>query len=114
TITIEAAGATLEWVGQDNSRLFAVGQATVTTPHGTASGTGGLTIKDAYIKGFHVKGGDGADGGGGGLGAGGAIYIQLGTVVVENSTFDSNTVVGGNGGTNPNSAGGGGGGLGGN
>src|SRR5437763_3564681 len=47
TMTIEAAGATLEWVGKGNSRLFAIGQATVKTPNGTASGTGGVTIRNA-------------------------------------------------------------------
>jgi len=74
TMTIEAAGATLEWVGKGNSRLFAIGQATVATPNGVASGTGGVTIRNAYIKGFHVRGGDGrlrrrrrARGGRGGL-----------------------------------------------
>lgn len=111
TMTIEADGATLQWVGKGNSRLFAIGQATVKTPNGTASGTGGVTIRNAYIKGFHVKGGDGGlGGGGGGLGAGGAIYINNGTLVVENSTFDTNGAVGGNADT-LGGAGGGGGGL---
>lgn len=124
-VTIEAYGATLEWVGQGSSRLFAIGQATVRTPNGTASGTGNLTIRNAYIKGFHVKGGDG---GGGGLGAGGAIFVQNATLVIETSTFDSNSAtggnsgnssdlrdggggMGGNGGQRPNSAAGGGGGV---
>jgi uncharacterized repeat protein (TIGR01451 family) len=111
TMTVEAAGATLEWMGPGNSRLFAIGQATVKTPNGTASGTGGLTIRNAYIKGFHAKGGNGAAGGGGGMGAGGAIYLQYGTLIVENSTFDSNAAVGGNG---TQGSMGGGGGVGGN
>src|SRR5436309_2716204 len=114
TMTIEANGATLEWAGKGNSRLFAIGHATVTTPNGTASGTGGVTLRNAYIKGFHVKGGDGAvGGGGGGLGAGGAVYLQGGTLVIETSTFDSNSAVGGNS-PNLGGSGGGGGGLGGN
>ncbi len=110
TMTIEAYGATLQWTGNANSRLFAIGQATVKTPNGTASGTGGVTIRNAYIKGFHVKGGDGGagGGGGGGLGAGGAIYVQGGTLVVENSTFDTNSAVGGNGDGAGNGGGGGG------
>ena len=42
-------------------------------------------VKQRYVKGFHVKGGDGGSGGGGGgLGAGGAIYINNGTLIVEN------------------------------
>jgi uncharacterized repeat protein (TIGR01451 family) len=114
TMTIEAAGATLEWMGKGNSRLFAVGQATVKTPNGTASGTGGVTIRNAYIKGFHVHGGNGAvGGGGGGLGAGGAVYVQNGTFIVENSTFDSNSAVGGDS-PSLGGSGGGGGGLAGN
>src|SRR5438552_2833254 len=31
TMTIEAAGATLQWVGKGNSRLYAIGQASVKT-----------------------------------------------------------------------------------
>ncbi len=107
TITIEGNGATLEWTGTGSSRLFAVGPASIATPHGTVSGIGSLTLKNVYIKGFHVKGGDGVDGGGGGLGAGGAIYVMSGALTVENSTFDSNTAAGGNGAAG--SAGGGGG-----
>ena len=100
TMTIEANGATLEWKGKGNSRLFAIGHATVTTPHFIVSGTGAVTIRNAYIKGFHVKGGDGGvGGGGGGLGAGGAIFVQAGTLVVETSTFDGNGAIGGNGST---------------
>jgi Divergent InlB B-repeat domain len=100
TMTIEGAGATLQWTGgSTNVRLFAIGPASVNTPtnNGTVSGTGGLTLRNVYIKGFHVKGGDGGgDGGGGGLGAGGAIYLQNGTLIVENSTFDGNQATGGN------------------
>src|SRR5438552_3584152 len=110
-MTIEANGATLQWTGKGNSRLFAIGYATVTTPHFIVSGTGSVTLRNAYIKGFHVKGGDGASGGGGGMGAGGAIYVQYGTLVVENSTFDGNRALGGNG---AGGEGGGGGGFGGN
>src|SRR5260370_24563373 len=95
-MTIEAAGATLEWMGKGNSRLFAIGQATVKTPNGTASGTGGVTIRNAYIKGFHVHGGNGAvGGGGGGLGAGGAVYARNCTSIGEDTTFDRNTPGGG-------------------
>ena len=110
TITIEANGSTLEWKGGGNSRLFAIGHATITTPHGIASGTGDVTLRSAYIKGFRVKGGDGGSGGGGGgLGAGGAIYIQGGSLVVEFSTFDGNSALGGNGDVTGGSGGGGGG-----
>src|SRR5437870_8796893 len=111
-VTIEGDGATLQWTGgSGNVRLLAVGPASVTVrdsdgnPLATVSGTGGLTLRDVYVKGFHVKGGDGAPlgpggnagGGGGGMGAGGAIYVQNGTLIVENSTFDSNGALGGNG-----------------
>lgn len=119
TITIEGNGATLQWTGAGNSRLFAV--AIVNDPD-FPSGTGNLTLRNVYIKGFHVKGGDGGTmGGGGGLGAGGAIYVAT-TLTVENSTFDSNGAVGGNGNTcgsdlacnSGEIAGGGGGGMSGN
>jgi len=96
-ITIEGHGATLEWTGSGKVRLFAVGPATISTPNGTASGTGSLTLRNVYVKGFHVKGGDGVSGGGGGMGAGGVVYLQTGTLIVENSTFDSNAARGGNG-----------------
>ena len=108
-VTIEGNGATLQWTGTGNSRLFAIG--TVKNDPKLGSGTGDLTLKNVYIKGFHVKGGDGGDGGGGGgLGAGGAIF-NAGTLVVEYSTFENNGAVGGNGTGNSsigNAAGGGG------
>ncbi|HVP48839.1 MAG TPA: choice-of-anchor Q domain-containing protein [Bryobacteraceae bacterium] len=102
-ITIEANGATLQWSGPGNARLFTVGS------------TGTLTIRHAYIKGFTTKGGNGADGGGGGMGAGGAIYVlPNGRLIVDSCTFDSNSAVGGNGSTLVALSGGGGGGLSGN
>src|SRR2546430_1607395 len=102
TMTIEGDGATLEWTGGSfNARLFAIGSASITIKQDnldtSVSGTGGLTLRNVYIKGFHVKGGNGADGGGGGMGAGGAVYLQNGTLIGENSTFDNNGAVGGNG-----------------
>jgi len=96
-ITIEGNGSTLQWVGSQNVRLFAVGPASISTPGGTVSGTGNLTLRNVYIKGFRVKGGDGSGFGGGGMGAGGAVYLQDGGLTVENSTFDGNGAVGGNG-----------------
>src|SRR6266550_4818547 len=114
TVTIEGDGATLQWTGgSGNVRLLAVGPASVTVrdsngnPLATVSGTGRLMLRNAYIKGFHVKGGDGGPGGGGGMGAGGAIYLQNGSLIVENSTFDSNRAVGGNGGAGGYGGGGG-------
>ena len=125
-ITIQGNGATLQWTGSGNSRLFAVGSATIldTLDNKTVSGTGALRLESVYIKGFRIKGGDGACGGGGGLGAGGAIYVgTVGSGVpsldVEDSTFDSNFATGGNGShaacpSESRGAGGGGGGLSGN
>src|SRR6266404_5226019 len=114
-ITIEGRGATLQWTGSANVRLFAVGPASISTPNGTVSGTGDLILRNVYIKNFHVKGGNGGPegkdgndgGGGGGMGAGGAIYLQNGALSVENSTFDSNSAKGGHG-TYGDDAGGGG------
>ena len=107
-ITIQGNGATLQWTGSGNSRLFAVGTASIfdTLDNKPVSGTGALTLESVYIKGFKIKGGDGACGGGGGLGAGGAIYVgtvgsDVPTLMVENSTFDSNFAVGGNGSAHP-------------
>ena len=121
SIIIEANGATLVAApGAPNMRAFAVRAGTIPTPNGMLPVTGKLTIRNAYIKGFHVKGGDGTYGGGGGLGAGGAIYVDgsLGSgtteLILENCTFDGNGAVGGNGTHYSNSGpGGGGGGLGG-
>src|SRR5262249_53889406 len=106
-IIIEGNGATLRWIDTfrpGNSRLFAIGK--VNDP-GLGSGTGDLTLKNVYIKNFHIKGGDGSDGGGGGLGAGGAIF-NAGYLTIENSTFEHNGAVGGGG---AGGASGGGGGL---
>jgi hypothetical protein len=88
-ITIEGSGSRLEHVGGLNLRAFAVGTASVDlNPAGAprvVSGTGNLTIRDAHVKGFTAKGGDGAGGGGGGMGAGGAIYVRSGGLTVESS-----------------------------
>lgn len=112
-VTILGNGATLQWSGTGSSRLFAIGTATITTPNGVSTGTGSLFLENVYVKGFNVKGGDGGFcGGGGGLGAGGAIYVQTGSLGIQDSTFDTNRAVGGNGGgCGGESAGGGGGGL---
>jgi len=103
-ITIQGNGATLQWTGSGNSRLFAVGSASIfdDLDNKTVSGTGTLRLEAVYVKGFKIKGGDGSCGGAGGLGAGGAIYVGkvdsgVPTLDVENSTFDSNFAVGGNG-----------------
>jgi hypothetical protein len=92
-ITIEGNGATLQWQGRGNSRLFAIGTV---NDENFPSGTGDLTLKNVYIKNFHIKGGNGGDGGGGGLGAGGAIYNEA-NLTVENSTFENNGAIGGRG-----------------
>jgi hypothetical protein len=113
TMYIDGNGATLEWVSTfspGNSRLFAIGK--VNDPG--FAGTGTLTLSNVYVKGFHIKGGDGGNGGGGGgLGAGGAIYVDNGSLIVVNSTFENNGAVGGNGGGSNSGNGieGGGGGL---
>jgi hypothetical protein len=113
TITIEANGAVLQ--GGGAARAFVVGQATVMLPGGgSVSGTGFLIIRNAYIKDFVAHAGNGACGGGGGMGAGGAIYVTVGTLTIENSTFASNSAIGGDGGLPCGSFyGGGGGGFGG-
>ena len=80
------------------------------------SAGGSLDLREVHVKGFAVKGGNGARGGGGGMGAGGAIFVHGGSLLVQWSTFEGNTATGGNGSTGSqfDGAGGGGGGLGGN
>src|SRR5216684_8317842 len=87
-ITIEANGSLLQWTGTAHMRAFAVGPV--------VNSTSSLTLRNAYIKGFNVKGGDGACGGGGGMGAGGAIYVTAGQLTIENSTFEANSALRGN------------------
>src|SRR5215467_3645218 len=101
-MTIQGNGATLQWTGTGNSRLFALGSASFfdTLDNKPVSGTGVLTLEAVHIKGFRIKGGDGACGGGGGLGAGGAIYVGkvdsgVPSLAVQNSTFESNFAIGG-------------------
>jgi len=68
TITIQGNGATLQWTGTGSSRLFAIGAdpaGGVQTPHGPVSGVGFLNLLHVYIKGFHIKRGDGSRDGGG-------------------------------------------------
>jgi hypothetical protein len=93
-IIIEANGSLLEHIQNGvNFRAFAVGIASIDVPSefggGTKSGSGNLTIRNAYIRGFTVKGGNGADGGGGG-GVRGAIYVNAGTLTIESCTFTNN------------------------
>src|SRR5262252_5898226 len=116
-IFIQGNGATLQRTGTGNSRLFAVGTASIfdSLDNKPVSGTGQLTLDSVYIVGFKIKGGDGACGGGGGLGAGGAIYVgttgsEQPSLVVKNSTFDGNFAIGGNGSSTDCGGGGGGGG----
>jgi len=53
-ITIPGNGATLQWTGTGNSRLFAVGSASIfdTLDNKPVSETGALTLESVYIKGF--------------------------------------------------------------
>ena len=102
TITIEGNGSTLQWAGA-LSRAFTIGTASINiNPNENVtnfvSGTGNLTIRNTYIRGFVAKGGNGAGGGGGGMGAGGAIYVMENAgLTVEGSTFEGNGAIGGNG-----------------
>jgi len=108
-MAIQGNGTILQWTGQGHARMFAVGWAKIMPTSGVLTGTtfvgdGNLTLQDVWIKGFNVKGGDGACGGGGGMGAGGAIYIgkipEAGAapvLTIVNSTFSNNGAVGGNG-----------------
>jgi uncharacterized repeat protein (TIGR01451 family) len=118
-ILIQAEGARLQRIGSQNMRLFSVADLytniDVDGNHISAGATGNLDLRDAYIKNFQAKGGDGAFGGGGGLGAGGAIFVKSSTLYVSDSTFEGNSAIGGEGSNVPSQDHyGGGGGLGGN
>jgi hypothetical protein len=112
-IVIEAGGSRIEHAPNSiNFRAFAVGVWSFASGVPIIPGAGSLSLRNAYIKGFAARGGNGADGGGGGLGAGGAIYVHGGALTVENSTFEDNGAFGGNGSrSRENRGGGGGGGL---
>jgi hypothetical protein len=98
-IVIEANGATLVRLpSAAYFRLFAIAAASADRPAGAAAGAGALDIRNANIKGFIAKGGNGSFGGGGGLGAGGAIFVNGGTLIVESTAFEGNAAFGGNGG----------------
>jgi hypothetical protein len=58
---------------------------------------GSLSLVNVTLEDGYVRGGNGSGGGGGGLGAGGAIFLNNGTLVADNVTFSSNSAVGGSG-----------------
>jgi len=101
-IIIEGRGAIIVRSTTQPMRAFSV------------SAGGSLDLREVHVKGFAVRGGNGARGGGGGMGAGGAIFVHGGSLLVQWSTFEGNTATGGNGSTGSqfDGAGGGGGGLG--
>ena len=97
---IEGRGARLQRSGAGQlTRAFVVGFG------------GDLDLREVHVKNFDISGGNGADGGGGGMGAGGAIYVDLGDLRVQWSTFEGNSATGGNGSFLNSADGGGGGGL---
>ncbi|MEM9217104.1 MAG: DUF4347 domain-containing protein [Cyanobacteria bacterium P01_F01_bin.150] len=55
-----------------------------------------VILSDLTLRNGLAQGGTGTDGGGGGLGAGGALFVDDGTVVVNNVEFTSNRASGGN------------------
>ena len=123
-MTIEANGARLvrenpngDFTGYPNFRAFVVAKRDFADPDNDlgvqGAGTGSLLIRNAHIKGFTAKGGDGRAGGGGGMGAGGAVYVKDARLSIENSTFERNGAGGGRGSVRNGRPGGGGGGMGG-
>ncbi|HVF46611.1 MAG TPA: CSLREA domain-containing protein, partial [Pyrinomonadaceae bacterium] len=122
-VTIEGNGARLvranpfrDFTGTP-FRAFAVAKRSFADPSNdlgvTGAGTGSLLIRNAHIKGFTAKGGDGGTGGGGGMGAGGAIYVRDASLSLDNCTLEDNGAGGGRGGFHVSGPGGGGGGIGG-
>jgi len=70
--------------GQDKYQIIAI------------DSSNGITFEGINFRDGYVRGGDGSGGGGGGLGAGGAIFINSGNVIINKSSFSSNSAVGGN------------------
>ncbi|WP_407898631.1 DUF4347 domain-containing protein, partial [Scytonema sp. NUACC26] len=96
-ITIEGNGAIVERAtatGTPNFRFFYVAGSLNPAPYDIAPGN--LTLKNLTLQGGVAKGGDGM-GGGGGAGFGGAIFIRAGSLNLSNTTFTSNTAIGGSG-----------------
>src|SRR5262249_44240543 len=104
------ASAQVPNIGSPGSEV-SVPNAIIGTPaplSGTLDGAGGqgffvtkgatLTIDGGLLQNYSTSGGSGS---GGGLGAGGAIYIDTGgKVLLNNTSFSHNSVIGGLGGTN--------------
>jgi hypothetical protein len=103
-ITIEAAGATLQFLQYSYTPCL-VRYISVTPTANcksrlfTVASSGHLTLNNANVQNFGATGGDGGPGsGGGGMGAGGAILVRAGVLEITNSTFSGNQAQGGNGG----------------
>jgi len=107
SLTINGPGAgSLTISGSNHYRIFFVD-----------GGSGSVNINNLTLANGNAQGGAGGSGdGGGGLGAGGALFVNSGSVILSNLNFTGNSAVGGNGGGSGGATGdydGGGGGLGG-
>jgi filamentous hemagglutinin family protein len=89
--------------GQETDRLLFVGFGTTPT----------VNISNLTLQNARYQGGSGTDTGGGAAGMGAALFINGGTVTVDNVTFANNQAIGGDGGGFSDRFGGGGGGFGG-
>ena len=89
--------------GQESDRLLFVGFETTPT----------VSISNLTLQNARHQGGSGTDTGGGAAGMGAALFINGGTVTVDNVTFVNNQAIGGDGGEFSDRFGGGGGGFGG-
>lgn len=74
-----------------------------------SNSTGVVTLRNLNLVNGNARGGHGSSGGGGGAGPGGAIFVNQGSLILDNVSFAGNRAIGGNGGILLAGAGGGGG-----
>ncbi len=107
TIVVGPGKEDLTVSGNNLYRPFFVGAGTAPfTAEEPASPN--VTLKDFAIANGLGKGGNGFSGSGGAAGMGGALFINAGTVIIENLSFSANAAQGGNSGVNVGTGGGGG------
>ena len=122
-ITINGNGSTLDGqpsINPNGVRGFFVGVSPdIANPNLPATTSAVYNINSLTLRNLDARGGQGGRGllgGGGGAGMGGALFVNAGTVNLNNVVFQNNRAAGGNGGSfsTGSAAHGGGGGMGGN
>jgi hypothetical protein len=95
TIVIEGRGAVIQRAGPflGEFRFFEISRSGDILASAVPAGEGHLTLRQVTLRNGLARGGCGA---GGGAGLGGAMYVR-GTLLLEQSTLESNVAVGGSG-----------------